>query len=339
MGNPGVTDLTDNNGSDGSNAAAGRDCLRGVPLPSKKRFLLSFGNDATAALFTLFVIAAAPARVLSQDLAGDEAACVAAIPQLAFYRVPVVLNATVANQESIAILPSADFLTQAIALSVRSMLGSPDGELPAGDSVIGWRNVWGTIAVTGTPDGRFTWKIPSSSERAAVDSTSALAIVERALKKVAESGELLMWPQDLKRDSVTFNITIHRPLVRQTGVVSPVAVRQAFPMFTLRMPWESPVDIRKGPRIVYPERSRKGGAIGVVRMQFVVNRHGRLEPGTVMEVWPDGVPQPDADVLPFYKAFVAAVRRGLPTAEFHPAMIGGCAMKQLVIESFEFQFR
>ncbi len=287
----------------------------------------------------LLGLLAVSSEVQSQELANDAVACVESIPESAFHRVAVVLNATVPDSESIAILPSADFLTQAIALKVRSMLGSAEGELPKADSAVSWRNVWGTIAVTGTPDGRYSWTIPQSSERAAVDERSALAIVERALREVTASGELLMWPQGLRRDSVSFNITIHRPLVSRTGVVSPVAARQAIPIFSLKMPWENAVDYKKQARIRYPERSRTGRAIGTVQMQFIVDQNGKVDPESIKEIWPVSVPKPTPDVLPFYNAFLASVKRGLPSAEFQPAMIGGCAMKQLVIESFEFKFR
>ena len=279
-----------------------------------------------------------PAITQAQSDSYDRSsACVESLDPASFHRVPVVLNATVADARWVSILPGADLLNQSVALRVREILGQREAALPAADSVVNWKNLWGTIAVTATRDGRFRTRVHSSSVSAMDDPRSVLVLVVRALDDIASSGELVMWPEDLTGDSASFNITIHRPVVNKSGVMKPVALRQAVPMFTIGTPWESPVDVKRQPRIVYPELSRTNAVYGTVRFAFTVTESGKADISTIEEVLPDGVVRPSGDLLAYYSAFLSAVKRGLPSAEYHPAVIGGCPVRQKVIESFEFK--
>ena len=146
-----------------------------------------------------------------------------------------------------------------------------------------------------------------------------------------------MLPEGFTADSAAFSITIHRPMVNRSGVVMPVALRQAVPLFSIRTPWETPVEMTKEPRITYPELSRTNAAYGTVRFAFTVSETGRADIASVEEVWPEGVARPTGDLRDYYSAFLSAVKRGLPSGRYQPAMIGGCAVSQRVIESFEFK--
>ena len=249
----------------------------------------------------------------------------------------MLLNATVPDGKWSAVLPGADLLTQSVALRVREILGSPEGALPAADTLVNWKNLWGTVTVMVTRDGRFQAQVHSSSTGAMGDPRSVLVLVKRAIDDVAASGELVMWPEGLAADSASFSITIHRPIVNKAGVVKPVALRQPVPLFTIRTPWETPVEVKKEPRITYPEVSRTNAAYGTVRFAFTITETGRPDISSVEEVWPEGVARPKGDLLDYYSAFLAAVKRGLPSGQYQPAMIGGCAVSQRVIESFEFK--
>ena len=295
----------------------------------------------TLTLFSLaaIVLLLAPVGATGQSPTGSGSACVDALDTASFHRVPVLLNATVPDAKWSAVLPGADLLAQSVALRVRELLGSAEGALPAADSLVNWKNLWGTIAVTVTRDGRFRSQVHSSSTMAMADPGSVLVLVKRALDEVAASGELVMWPETLAGDSATFSITIHRPIVNKAGIVTPVALRQAVPLFTIKTPWESPVDVKRNPRITYPEVSRTNAAYGTVRFAFTVTETGKPDVSSVEEVWPEGVARPKGDLLDYYAAFLSAVKRGLPSGQYQPAMIGGCAVSQRVIESFEFKLR
>ena len=294
-------------------------------------------NTLTHLRAALVVGLLAPLTAAGQAGTTRGAACVDALDPASFYRVPVFLNATVPDQRSAPVLPGADLLTQSVALRVREILHSPEGKLPAADSLVNWRNLWGTIIVTATPDGRFRSRVHASSVMAMNDPRSVLVLVKRALDDVAASGELLMWPDAFADDSASFSITVHRPIVDKSGVVKPVALRQAVPLFTIRTPWESPVDVIRNPRIVYPELSRSNAAIGTVQFAFMVTEAGKADITTVEEVWPDGVRRPSGELLAYYSAFLSAVKRGLPSGQYRPAMIGGCTVSQQVIETFDFK--
>ncbi|HEU4879757.1 MAG TPA: hypothetical protein VFT21_09900, partial [Gemmatimonadaceae bacterium] len=121
------------------------------------------------------------------------------------------------------------------------------------------------------------------------------------------------------------------------GKIIPVKARQAVPVFTLLVPWDKSVEVTTGPNIRYPERSRSLGAIGSVRLAFVVDKLGRADMSTVKELWPPGMKRPTGELLLAYEAFLRAVKRDLPSARFSPAVIGGCVMSQMVSQTFDFK--
>ena len=285
------------------------------------------------------VAAALPLPSLAQPASTGAPECTASLSPTAFHRVPILLNATVSNDDWREILPGADLLAQSVAMQVRSMLGASESELPAADSAVGLANFGGSMIISATRNGRLRSRVHPSSRTSAADSRSALSLIRRALAHLEASGESLMWPERFGPDTVEFSLTIHRPLVDEAGKISPVRLRQPIAVFTLGMPWETPVEQLKEPRIFYPERSRNKRVIGRVQFTFIVDEQGRVDVDSIEEVVPDPGSWPAADIRPHYQAFVAAVKRGLPSAEFRPAIVAGCPKRQLVVQSFEFTFR
>jgi hypothetical protein len=105
----------------------------------------------------------------------------------------------------------------------------------------------------------------------------------------------------------------------------------------IEIPWEKPVELTKKPRIFYPEKSRANRMMGGVEIEYIVDQDGKVVPGSLAEVWPENRPKLDSFEMEFYRAFLRAVERGFPTAEFSPALIGGCAVKQNVKQVFNFE--
>jgi hypothetical protein len=120
---------------------------------------------------------------------------------------------------------------------------------------------------------------------------------------------------------------------------SSVKARRPMPLFMVEVPWEKPVELLKVPRIHYPEVLQSLRVTGGVQLEFVVDENGKVTPGSVAEVWPDDPPKLDRFQMEAYRSFLRAVQRGLPSAEFSPAIIGGCAVRQKVRQVFNFQFR
>jgi len=76
---------------------------------------------------------------------------------------------------------------------------------------------------------------------------------------------------------------------------------------------------------VYPESLWAAGIPGRVVAQFVVGEDGRIEPGTV------------TIASATHPAFVSAVRVALDGAVFHPALLDGKPVRQIVELPFDFQ--
>lgn len=274
-----------------------------------------------------------PAGAQKQPLEADS--CVYRIPAKAFKRVPVLLQAT-ADSASSAILQGADFFAQSVAFKLRDLAGGSDTQLADADSVIWWGSLSGEVRVTAHRAGSLTWKVPEWASGADTLRRSALAALRDAIEQVSSSGETVMIPEGFAGDSVSFGLSLIHPTVTKEGKIVPVRARQPIPVFTIGVPWEEPVEPSRNADVKYPELSRSLSSIGNVQLAFAVDRNGRVDTATVKEIWPANLERPTGSMLRSYEAFLAAVKRALPSARFSPATIGGCPTKQMVSQTFEF---
>jgi hypothetical protein len=298
------------------------------------------GSEAVRFLtVTLFALICIPSRAISQEDPKD-IACVRELPRSAYHRVGVGLDAVAYDNRGKVMLPSADILAQTVAFRIRSMMGGSEERIPDADTLlVSPLGVYGAIRVTATPDGKFTWR---GSTTAPSDlSRSAIRLVVRALEQLSTEGEMVMWPEGAGQDPVTFGLVVVRPKVNRDGVESAVKARQPVPIFMIEIPWEKPVELTKKPRIFYPNKSRANRMMGGVEIEYIVDQDGKVVPGSFTEVWPADRPKLSASDMEYYRAFLRAVERGFPTAEFSPAIIGGCPVKQKVkqIINFELGYR
>jgi protein TonB len=79
-----------------------------------------------------------------------------------------------------------------------------------------------------------------------------------------------------------------------------------------------------GPKPRYPEALRAAGIEGHATLEFVVDTTGRVDPGSIRVI------ASDAD------AFVVSVRDALAATRYHPALVGGRPVRQLVRQEFAF---
>jgi hypothetical protein len=163
-------------------------------------------------------------------------------------------------------------------------------------------------------------------------------MLQRAVGAVVAGGESVMIPEGFAGDSVTFSLSLINPQVSQSGKLIPASSRQSTPVFTIATAWTKPVTQTREPNIIYPEISRSLMTIGNVRLVFPVDRSGRAIVDSVTEIWPSGVEKPTGDLRDAYEAFVRAVKHGLPQARYSPGVIGGCTVKQMVSQIFEFKY-
>jgi hypothetical protein len=288
-----------------------------------------------AFILLLLVGIALPAAAQKQPIEVDS--CLYKIPKSEFKRVGVFLEATSNDSASAAILPAADLFTQTVAYRIRALVGKSETTLIEADSAIAWWTVRGEVVVVVRPEGKFTWRVPEWSAGVDTMPRSSLALLRRAITDVAASGEWITWPEGNKQDSLTFGLSLVTPRVTKDRKVIPVKARQPVAVFTLMVPWEKSVEVLKSPNAWYPDKARNDWAIGMVRLAFLVDKSGRAKPETIKEVFLPGELRPRGEMAEYYNKFLKVVTQSLPSARFSPAVIGGCVMKQMVQQTFEFK--
>ena len=279
---------------------------------------------------------AASAALAQQSPHGSQSECLARLPANAFSRVPVYLAAAARDSQSRSILPGADLLTQLVAFRLRAMLGAGANELPSADSVLAWHELDGTLSLTVYPDGRFSWTPIERTDKVDPFFHPSTALLERALSEIRDEGERVFTPDGVVFDSMAFDIHYVWPHATPERTISPVIARVAIPVFSLNVPWEKPAFAVRQPRVLYPEEPRQGFAEGSVLLQFVVDTTGRAQMSTLREL---GNPRLTGELAAYYRAFVAAAINAVKRAEFAPAEVGGCRVRQLVQLPFAFKLR
>lgn len=287
----------------------------------------------------------APGAAAAQRVERPPAAapsCLDSIPARALTRVGVVAAAELGDSTHPTLVAAADLLTQSVAERARTMLGAAPGQLPAAEPAMTWRDVGGALLVTAYRDGRMTWRVAAdtgAAERSAAE-RSAAALLGRALAALREAGDAPFFlPDDARGDSVAFRITVQSPFVAEGGAVVPLRLRAPAPIATALVPGMSPVTLVRQPRLAYPSGALDGAAIGTVILQFFVDESGRADLATVRDLWPASRPRLTGELKAHYDAFVASARRGLAEGRWQPARIGGCPVRQLVHQPFQFELR
>jgi hypothetical protein len=288
-------------------------------------------------LLLLFVGVARASAAGAQNGPIEVDSCVSRIPASAFKRVPVFVQAT-ADHAATGILPQADLFAQSVGYKLRDMLGGSEEKLPEADSVITWRLLWGEIGVTAHRNQPVTWSVPDWSIDADTLPHSPLRMLQNAIRAVVASRETVVIPEELPYDSLSFGLSLISPHVTESGKIIPAKSRQPTPVFLLDVPWTKPVEQTRGPNIDYPQISRTNGIQGNIRVMFQVNRSGRAVMETMTELWPRDLKRPTGELLVAYNAFMQGVRRGLPSARYSPAVVGGCVVSAKVVQTFEFKF-
>jgi len=284
----------------------------------------------------LMLLLVLPVSTEAQKQPIEADSCLYRIPRSSLKRVPVFLQAT-ADSVNKAVLPSADLFAQSVAFKIREILGTKGSQLAEADSVVDWSRLWGEVIVNLRRSAQPTWSVPEWSARADTIPRSSISLLIRAIKGVVEDGEMIPYPQGISADSISFSLSLVNPIVTDKGKILPVDARQPVAVFSIAMAPEKSVQVIEAPKISYPEFSSSIRSIGGVRVTYVVNKSGRVEPETLKEVWPSGIDKPTGQLLRAYEAFLRAVKHGLPSAKFAPATIGGCPVKQVVQQFVEFK--
>jgi hypothetical protein len=250
-------------------------------------------------------------------------------------RVPVFLGLRV-NSPPNARPTYGQILLDLVAERVRTTLGGSAERIPAADSVVHWRKQWTHLHVTHRKDGSFAWQRVT---REPADQP-AIALVERALTSAHDAGELLPWDDATSSDSIEYDLLLERPTISKEGTVKPIDLTLAVPVFSMRVPWEEPVAPRPGHRSPkYPESARNLYIEGSVLMQFMVDTAGHPEPESARDLWPEDKPRYVGAMQEHYESFLSATKTAIRRMRFSPAVVGGCKLRQVIQQPFNFTLR
>lgn len=285
------------------------------------------------------LVSLAPCVVAAQSDTASVRRCLAELPASVFTRVPVYLQTDAIDSTTRHVLPIVDLLTESVAARVRALLGAEPHQLPVGDSTLSWRHLGPTFVIAVYPDGRFFWRASDTSKSADAARQPGAELLERALVATRDTGERIFFPEGVVRDSLLFMLSYRWPNVTPLGQIEQLETRLAIPVFTLPIPWEKRVIMVRQPHVLYPEGSITGRAEGTVFLQFVVDTTGRVDLRTVRDVWPPDRPRLTGELGDHYKEFLAAATRALGAARYEPAQLGGCRVRQMVQQPFEFRLR
>lgn len=284
------------------------------------------------------LLAGTPTVARAQYINAPDSAsiCLLNIPDSTLRPVPVYAQAELVDSTDRPILPGIDLLTQEVADRVRASLGAAADELPSGAPAVTWRALDGPLDVVVHRDGSVSSAVHQSEDFNRADTTAA-RLLANALGAVAENGHyFIVWPEQLDHDSVAFRVAMHYPMVDGQGVAGTLSLRQGFPLFSVPVPREEPVEVEQGPKVQYPGWLIGRGVSGGVLLQFIVDTAGRADLSTVKDLWPPSRPRLTGQKRQYYESFRRAIVRALPDARFKPARIGGCRVRQLVQMPFGF---
>ena len=240
--------------------------------------------------------------------------------------------------------PSVDLMAEVVARHLRTVLGAPDGQLPALDSgraVDEW-NGW--VTVVGRRDGSMRWFMPweefprrsREPTRRSLD-TEGLRLLAQALDSAA-ANDPFTWPEKVEGDSIAFRLRFDWPRPDGAGRFDPIPARHAAAIVPIMVPAIRPVrpagafyfELRRWPG----DRERHLE----VDLLFEVDSTGRVVPGSVRDLWPTDEPRPVGREARRYEEFIADIRRSLERTRYVPARVGTCTVAAPARRTFTFAF-
>ncbi len=249
----------------------------------------------------------------------------ASIPRIVYIR------ADVNEPTDSGIAEMADIFAQSVSLRMRSLLNARGDTLPPGEPDITWRKI-----ERHTPLGVTVYRNAPPVFRLLSPHTDSIAAATllAAAHKTTDEGEGPFWPEGTRADSLKFGISFELTLPGKRQLTHPPRI--AFPVFSVFFPPEVPVRLTSKSQPEYPSAELREGITAVIILEFQVDSTGRAIPGSIKEVWSPTKKRPTGRMLDAYNDFLDSVTRWLSTAEFEPARIGGCRVRQFVGEPFTF---
>jgi hypothetical protein len=255
-------------------------------------------------------------------------ACMAAIPASAMDEQLVFLDARLPAKTSALIRIQANMMAKDVSAELRAILGGSEYAVPSAASRTHWYSVPAELIVIARKDGRESWRGVSRS-----GDLSAVALLSSAMDSArAHGAAMIVWPDGFTADSLVVRLTLLPVDFEELPTPdSSSATRVTFASFTVPSPHREPARAKEGQQpLVYPKFSERNRVIGTVIEQFVVDTTGRADPSTFHDLWPSDKPRLEGARAAYYNAFVDAIKGWAANAEFTPAHVGPCLVRELV---------
>jgi hypothetical protein len=244
----------------------------------------------------------------------------------------------------------ADSIARPLTAALRGLLGAAPNRVPAAQPQLTWRDLGGAIRITIRRDGSASLTDGAADSTVATDAPDESSTVRRQSKSIRlladafdslrKAGPLqILWPPSLVADSIGVQLGYYVGEMDSLGYLQASEYRIMFPAFTLSMPPQIFARAKSKISLRYPSTALRNSVEGKTKLIFVVDMNGRAIPETIHDFWPPGRPRLTGPLGKSYDAFVSAAKEAILAADFIPASIGGCAVRQLVAQPFEFRIR
>jgi hypothetical protein len=201
---------------------------------------------------------------------------------------------------------------------------------------MGWRVLDGDVLVVARRNGTVSARvIPPRDTSETWRSDAGARFVARAVDTAWVRGERLFFPDSLPVDSASWLLQLKPAIVNENGEFTPPRMRMGIPVFSVLAPTERQVSVERV-RVAYPPRLRSAGFVGHVLMEFVVDTAGHVDGATIRDRYPAGQRPLSSVEQQVYEEFIRSIRDGLGRAQYRPAKIGGCLVRQMVQQPFTF---
>jgi hypothetical protein len=224
---------------------------------------------------------------------------------------------------------------QEVARALRARIAGNDSTVAAADSLLPWRELRQAsgLSLLLTPD---SVKVVTTR----TDSNRVATLLRSVLDSLARGGPMFVWPETSPVMPVSADVLFELPYVETTRLPVDDTLSTDFPVFVLRYPRVTPVQVAPpGPRVTFPAETKQLGNEGTIVAQFVVEADGNMRRGSFVDVPPADLARYNTEWRMAYDSFVRAVRNGVESARFIPARTGGCPIAMLVTQPFAFELR
>ncbi len=242
------------------------------------------------------------------------------------HRVPVVLQATVAEYADRNISLQTNLLAQDISDELRAMLGANGEAIPDADSTLAWYAVPTEIVLVARRNGSMTARAGAST-----GDTTATALLMRAYAGARKrDGAKMFFPSDTPADSILVRVSLWPAYVGGGAMrTSPFEDAMQFATFFHMEPERTPATPLPNQRVlVYPgDYVMTRAYAGVVLIQFAIDSTGRTNASSIRDLWPADKLRPGGEGSDAYEAFVRSVRAWQVNRRYSPAHLGPCAVK------------